>query len=291
MLQYPAYYNFTVSPGNTYDHPLLNDSQAELMFDRIYGAGNCTDQVQNCRKAGDDKTCQLAGTFCDRNLNDLYKASGRNVYDMRELDPDPFPYNFYRTYLNNPEVLAAIGAYVNYSSFNLAVGLGFSNTGDKTRESGIIEDLRSLVNAGVTVALYAGDADYICNWFGVEAVADEVAVRNWGEAGYVNLSTSDCIVHGQSKQAGRFSFTRVYESGHDVPFYQPLAALEMFSRAIKGLDIATGTVEVEPSSGYVTTGTPKSTYREGNATVQYEVLPANSTYDPAKNGPGAPWKA
>jgi hypothetical protein len=47
-------------------------------------------------------------------------------------------------------------------------------------------------------------------------VANEVGVNNWDYAGYVNLTTSDSIVHGQVKQAGKFSFVRVYDSGHEV---------------------------------------------------------------------------
>jgi carboxypeptidase C (cathepsin A) len=49
---------------------------------------------------------------------------------------------------------------------------------------------------------------------------------------YTNLSTSDNVVHGQVNQAGNFSIVRIYESGHEVPFYQPLASLEIFGRAI-----------------------------------------------------------
>ena len=292
LIQYPAYYNFTVFPGNTYDYTFFNESWADKMFDATYGPGNCTDQLQQCKATGDDKICGAADNFCFEYVELLYDlASGRDEYDMRELTPDPFPYEFYVAYLNKPEVLAAIGAYTNFSEFSGAVGTAFGNTGDDARDSGTVEDLKSLVAAGVTVALYAGDADYICNWLGVEAVAAEVGVTGWEGAGYVDVATSDGVVHAQTKQAAKFSFTRVYESGHEVPFYQPLASLEMFERAIKGLDIATGTVKMGPKSCYRTKGTPKSTYREGNATVQFEVLPPNSTYDPSKNGPGAPWKA
>jgi hypothetical protein len=70
---------------------------------------------------------------------------------------------------------------------------------------------------------------------------------------------------------------RIYESGHEVPFYQPLAALEMFERALGGLDIATGKSEV--GAGYKTVGTPKSDYREGNRTMQWAVVPKTATYN------------
>ncbi len=99
----------------------------------------------------------------------------------------------------------------------------------------------------------------------------------------MNVTTSDFVVHGQVKQAGKFSFVRVYESGHEVPFYQPLAALEIFERAINGKDIATGSEH--PGKGYLTEGTKKSEYREGNSTIQFEVLPTNSTYNYTTGAP------
>lgn len=36
---------------------------------------------------------------------------------------------------------------------------------------------------------------------------------------------------------------------------------------------------------YISKGTQKSTYREGNATVQWDVLPEGSTYNTTLNGP------
>jgi hypothetical protein len=123
-----------------------------------------------------------------------------------------------------------------------------------------------------------------CNWLGGEVVAHEVGAKGFESAGYTNISTSDKIVHGQVKQAGSFSFARIYESGHEVPFYQPLAALEIFERVLKGLDIATGAFK--PSGGYLTNGTAKSEYREGNGTIQYKVLPTNSTYNTTTGAPG-----
>lgn len=144
-----------------------------------------------------------------------------------------------------------------------------------------------------------------CNWLGGQAVADEVAAPGFDCAGFVNISTSDNIVHGQVKQAGKFSFVRIYESGHEVtfsapttssefpeqvvlimlqvPFYQPLAALTIFERAINGKDIATG--ELTASKAYLTEGAKDSAYREGNSTIQFSALPANATYNHTTNAP------
>lgn len=56
-------------------------------------------------------------------------------------------------------------------------------------------------------------SDYNCNWLGGQGVADLIAAPGYKDAGFVNISTSDKIVHGQVRQSGLFSFVRIYESG------------------------------------------------------------------------------
>ena len=70
-----------------------------------------------------------------------------------------------------------------------------------------------------------------------------------------------------------------------VPFYQPLAALTIFERAINGKDIATG--KNYPSDDYLTDGPKDSTYLEGNSTIQFYVLSPNATYNHTTNAPNA----
>ena len=284
LIQYEAYYNFTVYPGNTYDLVLFNQSVENQMFNSMYGTGNCYDQVTACATTGRDDVCSIGDTFCANNVESVFdNLAMRDEYDSRELTPDPFPYSFYVDYLNTPELQQAIGAYVNFSESSALTGNAFGNTGDDSRTESSIEDVRALLAQGVTVATYAGDADYNCNWLGGQAVAEEINAAGFATAGYTDLITSDGIVHGQVKQAGKFSFTRIYYSGHEVPFYQPLASLEFFERVIMGKDVATGQVTVDDS--YSTTGTPTTDFREGNATVQFQILPANATYNTTTGAP------
>ncbi|MCJ1319689.1 hypothetical protein MMC15_005025 [Xylographa vitiligo] len=313
LLQYAAYYNFTVSPGNTYGVH-FNESISNQMYNNLYGPGNCVDQLNDCAARGINEVCNAADNFCANEVEELYDINlGRDEYDIRELTPDPFPYEYYVDYLNTPAVQAAIGAYQNYSEFSNAVGLAFQATGDDGREDGTVADLGKLLAQNISVMMYTGDADYICNCkspfpspplafpprltspplpgLGTEAVSVLVPAPGFSTAGYTNLSTPDAVVHGQVKQAGPFSFVRVYESGHEVPFYQPLAALTIFERAIAHDDIATGTVPVRPGGGYKSVGTQKSTYRQGGATVQHTVLPADATYNTTTNAPDPPKKA
>lgn len=116
-------------------------------------------------------------------------------------------------------------------------------------------------------------------------VAKEINAPGYEEAGFVNLTTSDGIVHGQVRQSELYSFVRIYESGHEVPFYQPLAALSFFERGLSRKDIATGKKKVTQHGGYRTVGTPTSDYREGNGTIVFKDLPSNATYNTTLNGP------
>ena len=284
LLQYQAYYNFTVSPGNTYDYLPFNKSVENLMYNNLYGPGNCIDGIKYCASTGSDEICMTADSFCANEVENVYDIyAGRDEYDFRELTPDPFPYGFYVDYLNTASVQEAIGAYVNYSESNQAVYLAFTATGDDGRKLQTVADMLKLIEANLTVIMYTGDADYNCNWFGGEAVSKEIGAPGFKKAGYTNITTSDGIVHGQVKQAGKFAFLRVYESGHEVPFYQPVLALEMFERAIGGYDIATGKTKVGKS--YLTKGTAESTYREGNSTIQFSVLNTTYTYNTTTNAP------
>lgn len=286
LVHYAAYYNFTVWPGNTYDYSPYNKSTQEKLYNSMYGPGNCYDQTVDCNTRGINEICSAADNFCANEIEEVLDVvAGRDEYDIRELTPDPFPYGFYTSYLNTPGLQKAIGAYTNFSTSNTAVGNAFGSTGDDDREEGTVEALRSLVNQGIYVYLFAGDADYNCNWLGSQVIANHVSAPAYSSAGYVNITTSDKVVHGQVKQASNFAFARIYESGHEVPFYQPVVALEMFDRAIHAKDIATGKVNITKGNGYKSVGTPTSDYREGNATIQWKVLPADAIYNTTTNAP------
>lgn len=278
------------------------------MYNSLFGKGNCVDQIKYCASSGIDDICSAADNFCAFEVESLYDIyAGRDEYDIRgmlirgpkvahhftdhmlrsvELTPDPFPEVFFEQYLNTPKVQSAVGAFTNYSEYSSTVGAAFGATGDDGRESCTIEDIQLLLQQGVHVILYAGDADYVCNLQGVEVVADKVNAPGYSSAGFVNIATSDLIIHGQVKQAGSFAFVRIFESGHEVPYYQPLAAQVLFERALHHKDIATGRHDINPQ--YRTVGTPHSLHHEGNGTVQFEVVDQSATYNTTTNMPNSP---
>ena len=275
LLQYAGYYNYSVSPGNTYTGTtFFNQSIKNQMYNAMYGPGNCRDMTLDCYATGLNEVCSTADNFCYNQVeNVLDIVVNRDEYDVRYIYPDPFPPTYYIDYLNSPHVQSAIGAFVNYSESNTAVATAFGTTGDDDREIGTVAAVKRILASNVSLTMYFGDADYNCNWRGGYAVAEEIGFAGFNQAGFANISSSDGGVYGQVKQAGNFSFVRIYESGHEVPFYQPGVALEMFERVIKGMDIETGNMTVTPK--YRSKGSELSTYREGNGTVQYFVVGAD----------------
>lgn len=85
--------------------------------------------------------------------------------------------------------------------------------------------------------------------------------EEFGNAGYVDIkATRSQRVGGSVRQHGNFSFSRVYQAGHQVPAYQPEIAYDIFMRAMFNKDIATGEVDTAGNNGYSTEG-PASTFQ------------------------------
>jgi carboxypeptidase C (cathepsin A) len=103
-------------------------------------------------------------------------------------------------------------------------------------------NLESVINSGVRTCIFDGDADYIVNFSGVEAMVD--ALQTQFTTTYHQQQFATYNVAGQSagqyKNAGTFSYVRIYGAGHEVPAYKygtlatGQAALQMFSQCMSG---------------------------------------------------------
>lgn len=85
-----------------------------------------------------------------------------------------------------------------------------------------LDTLSEVVRTGIQVLLWAGDADYNCNWMGNLHVADAVAYANttgFKAAGMEPYEVAG-VAKGAFKTAGNLSFMRVFEAGHEVPYYR-----------------------------------------------------------------------
>lgn len=164
-------------------------------------------------------------------------------------------------YLGKADVKNALGVDLNYTMSNNEVYFAFQQTGDFVWPN-FIEDLEDILALPVRVALIYGDADYICNWFGGQAVSlamNYTHSKEFQAAGYAPFLV-DGKEYGETREYGNFSFTRVYEAGHEVPYYQPVAALQLFNRTLNGWELPTGQKKLKP--GFGSSGPASATHIE-----------------------------
>ena len=249
---YPIFAN-----NNTYGIRALSLVDQQAAASSFLSAGGCQQLIQSCRSAvslmdpgnaGDvaivNQQCQTAQVSCNDNLLGPFHKSGRNIYDITQKTPDPFPPSTYLEYLNLADVQAAIGVAVNYTETSAAVANAFVQTGDYERGDQISQ-MAYLLSLGIRVALIYGDRDFICNWLGGEAVSFSIAARSpayspFYSAGYADIVVNSTYVGGAVRQYGNLSFSRIYGAGHLIPAYQPETSFTVFTRIIMGSDISLG---------------------------------------------------
>ena len=108
--------------------------------------------------------CSEAADMCRDNVESpYYFYSGRGVYDIRHPYADPTTPNFFAAYLNQGWVQDALGVSVNYTESNNDIYWQFQSTGDFIYPN-FLADLENILDSGVRVNLYYGDADYICSY-------------------------------------------------------------------------------------------------------------------------------
>ena len=266
---YPIFAN-----NNTYGIKALSLTDQQAAASSYSNAYGCQQLIQTCRDAvssqdpaneGDvaavNNICKTAQTTCNNEVLAPFTTSGRDVYDITQQNPDPFPPMSYLEYLNSADVQAAIGVRVNFTQSNAAVNNAFIATGDYERGNQI-DQIVYLLSLGIRVALVYGDRDYICNWLGGEAVSFAIAAQSpayapFYSAGYADIVVNNSYVGGAVRQYGNLSFSRIYDAGHLIPAYQPETAFTVFTRIILGNDISFG--EIADLSTYKSNGTANAT--------------------------------
>jgi Serine carboxypeptidase len=125
-------------------------------------------QINACNSlAGTDAVCSDAQDFCNTLI--LQPLSGDwDPYYVPAKFPDPYPPQL-NTYLHNSVVTSKIGSRTPWLETNYpGVYNKFAATGDWMRSAR--PALEEVINNGVRTVIYAGDADYIVNYIGVEAM-------------------------------------------------------------------------------------------------------------------------
>ncbi|GAB1199423.1 hypothetical protein APSETT444_008772 [Aspergillus pseudonomiae] len=237
----------TIGYNNTYGLEIFNQSLYDSLMHEWARPGGCRDRAIACQAALKD----WDSTVEKGNISEICKdidldCEGGGTARYQELN----------------SVLQALGVPVNFTEAAPVVHKQFEKTYDITR-GGFLDSIAHLLDSGVKVHMMYGDRDYACNWVGGEKASLAVPYSRAAEfanTGYSPLVTSEGV-KGMTRQLGNYSFTRVYQAGHEVPAYQPVAAYEIFMRATLDRDIPTGLRSV--TEEFRTSG-PKDTWHVKN---------------------------
>lgn len=200
----------------------------------------CQSLIQNCYNSESVWSCVPASIYCNNAIIGPYQRTGQNPYDVREkckggnLCYDEL--NWIQDYLNRKDVMEALGAEVDsYDSCNFDINRNFLFQGDWMQP---FHRLVPGILSEIPILVYAGDADFICNWLGNLAWTVEL---EWpGQSGYKKAPMDDLKLLddgtkiGAVKSSGNFTFMRLHAGGHMVPHDQPVASLEMLNRWLSG---------------------------------------------------------
>ncbi|KAI0271165.1 serine carboxypeptidase [Russula aff. rugulosa BPL654] len=239
LSQYPGYIQYAQS--NSY-HPLVNSSVISAASTAWSQAGGCRDQIIACNSGGTDAVCSAAQSFCNEEI--LGPLSGNwDVYYVPTANPDPYPPSL-DSYLQSSAVTSKIGSQSTWGETNDNVYAQFAATGDWMRSS--LSDLEVVIDSGVRTVIYDGDADFILNYVGVEAMVSSLNTRFSAE--FASQSFTTYTVNGKPaglyKNAGTFSYLRVFGAGHEVPAYmwrdvpRGAAALQMFTQIMSDCSLS-----------------------------------------------------
>ncbi|KAM3517671.1 hypothetical protein NHJ13051_008786 [Beauveria bassiana] len=249
--------------NNTYGIQAYTQEFYDELIHNFTKPGGCRDQILHCQDVLEDRDritiqderdgswkaiCGISDE-CASPSETAFRTVDHGRFDITHHKQDPFPPPHLYGYLSRGEVLEALGVPVNFTATSSAVSSNFDDSVDYLKR-GFVDAVGYLLDAGVKVHLMYGDRDFACNWIGGEMSSLAVShaqAAGFAAAGYaplVSAADGGGVVGGLTRQHGNFSFTRVFQSGHMIPAYQPVHAYEIFMRATFNKDIATGRLNV-----------------------------------------------
>jgi cathepsin A (carboxypeptidase C) len=236
LTQYQYYRPMACGDGGW---PAVLDEQSCQAMDNALP--RCLSLIQNCYDSESIWSCVPASIYCNNALLAPYQRTGRNVYDIRGTCKDRsnlcYPQlGWVSTLLNKPAVMEALGVEVgSYDSCNFDINRSFLFQGDWMQP---FHRLVPSLLEKMPVLVYAGDADFICNWLGNKAWTEALEWPGGPQFSKMDMtdlridSTKDGRKIGAVKSHGNFTFMRLHAGGHMVPLDQPEASLAFFNRWI-----------------------------------------------------------
>lgn len=211
---------------------VLSKSDCQTMDNAL---PRCQSLIKSCYDKGDARTCASATSNCNNAMFGTFQRSGKDVYDIRQNEGTGTP-SYSSQFLNSEKVKQALGVEVDrFDSCNGGINGNFVSAGDW-----MLPIHRSIpkILEQIPVLIYAGDADFICNWLGNRAWTNAL---EWpGKDAFSKAkvqplrSATGKADYGNVKTAKNFAFMQIYQAGHMVPADQPEPAVDMFNRWISG---------------------------------------------------------
>nr|CAG8589671.1 7342_t:CDS:2 [Entrophospora candida] len=201
---------------------------------------NCASMIKKCYDSQNVFVCLPASLYCNRQIVQPFFKSGKNPYDIRrdcENDKNNLCYpilDVIESYLDREDVKTELGVDpgIEFKTCNMRVNFQFQMAGDWMKPYHKL--IPGLLDDDIRVLIYAGDADYMCNWIGSDAWVKEL---EWsGKESYNLANETSWIVKSTLDKAGTIkhheglAFLRIYEAGHMVPYDQPINSLDFFNR-------------------------------------------------------------
>jgi len=234
----------TMAMNNSYGIKTVSEDQYSRMVDHLNA---CTLMGAACQSNVD--ACEYAYTYCNLFETTPYSMTGLNPYDIRvPCGDNDLCYNFtnIETFLNlqsTREALHVSDQVDKWESCNMAVNIMFVSDWMRNFHKELVEMLED----NIRVLIYAGDVDFICNWYGNKAWTldlnwnGKLSFNNEGDHAwsFQDKETTAVKEGGQARTGhalkgdGRLTFLQVYEAGHMVPQDQPGAALSLLNTFLR----------------------------------------------------------
>ena len=219
---------------------MATDEECAEMADQYE---KCVPFAKLCYNLQNPFACVPATLICSRIGDKVKSVPPFNPYDIRKpcegdsgLCYEGLDYS--AKFLNSEFVKMVLGVDSEVQEFQPCsndVGYAFALQGDMMLPHQ--QYVAELLEAGVPVLLYAGDKDYICNWVGNNkwSAALPYSGHEFFElAPFKPFITGSNSTSGEVKNYDIFTFLRVYDAGHMVPYDKPEVSLEMLNRWLAG---------------------------------------------------------
>ncbi|GAA5821355.1 hypothetical protein JCM11251_004586 [Rhodosporidiobolus azoricus] len=197
----------------------------------------------------DTATCMSAYRFCETRMMQPYDSTGRSPYNVDKFG-EYVEDDWIARWLNKEDVRRQLGVEreKKFTGCSDKVFERFEDSEDVVRPAHQqLAGLLSHPNQNISVLLYVGAKDYICNILGVEAFSiDDSFTSLWADgksfkkeekrSWYATIGAKEAepgeqrTPAGQFRQYGSLAFAGVEGAGHFVPYDKPREALVLFNR-------------------------------------------------------------